>query len=128
MVPEELQCTHHILALAEAPFGEATHLKFKWNFHLNSLKGTRCVYQYHAKDNSGYTFNWDHLCPTLGIATPQNPMPAPMDRLSENIAIEAIACQENLLFTVDVNYSISYFCLLEEHTEFVNSCKICKFM
>ena len=66
--------------------------------------------------------------PTLGIATPQKPMPAPMDRLSENIAIEAIACQENLLFTVDVNYSISYFCLLEEHTEFVNSCKICKFM
>ena len=49
---------------------------------------------------------------TLGIATPQKPMPAPMDRLSENIAIEAIACQENLLFTVDVNYSISYFCLV----------------
>ena len=61
-----------------------------------------------------------YLGPTLGIATPQNPMPAPMDRFSENIAIEAIACQENLLFTVHVNYSISYFCLLEEHTQFVN--------
>ena len=69
-----------------------------------------------------------YLGPTLGIATPQKPMPAPMDRLRENIAIEAIACQENLLFAVHVNYSISYFCLLEEHTQFVNSCKICKFV
>ena len=51
-----------------------------------------------------------------------------MDRLRENIAIEAIACQQNLLFTVDMNYSISYFCLLEEHTKFVNSCKICIFV
>ena len=85
MVPEVLKCTDHILALAEAPFGKATHLKFKWKEHIVSM------YRYHAKDNSGFTFKWDHHGPTLGIATPQNPMPAPMDRLRENIAIEAIA-------------------------------------
>ena len=109
MVPEELKCRHHILALAEAPFGKATHLKFKWKEHIVS---TDIMQRITADSPLSDT--------TLGIATPQKPMPAPMDRLSENIAIEAIACQENLLFTAGKNYSISFFCLLEEHTKFVN--------
>ena len=30
------KCRHHILALAEVPFGKATHLKFKWKEHIVS--------------------------------------------------------------------------------------------